>query len=68
MIAYKGRTLYKIKLLNKPIKKGYKVWVLNDSGYIYNWLWHNRIDGSEDISNYSLNIKRVKEKDLIKLI
>jgi hypothetical protein len=35
MIAYKGRTYYKVKLLNKLIKKGYKVWVLEYSGYVY---------------------------------
>jgi Transposase IS4 len=38
MIAYKGRTLNKVKLLNKPIKEGYKVWVLGDASYIYDWL------------------------------
>jgi Transposase IS4 len=35
IIAYKGRTYYKVKLPNKPIKKGYKVWVLGDAGYMY---------------------------------
>ena len=35
MISYRGRSIDKIKLLNKPIKEGYKVWVLGDSGYDY---------------------------------
>ena len=36
MISYRGRSVDKIKLLNKPIKEGYKVWVLGDAGYVYN--------------------------------
>jgi hypothetical protein len=35
MIAYRGRTLDKVKLLNKLIKEGYKVWVLGDADYVY---------------------------------
>jgi Transposase IS4 len=35
IIAYRKRTVDKIKLLNKPIKKDYKVWVLEDAGYVY---------------------------------
>jgi len=35
MIAYRGRTLDKVKLPKKPIKEGYKVWVLGDGGYVY---------------------------------
>ena len=49
MIAYRGRSVDKVKLLNKPITEGYKVWALGDSGYIYDWLWHSHVDGPEDI-------------------
>jgi Transposase IS4 len=35
IIAYRGRTLHKVKLPNKTIKKGYKVWILGDAGYVY---------------------------------
>ena len=38
MIAYRGRSSHKVKLPNKPIKEGYKVWVLDDVGYVYDWL------------------------------
>jgi hypothetical protein len=31
----RGRTFNKVKLPNKPIKEGYKVWVLEDTGYVY---------------------------------
>jgi hypothetical protein len=38
MMAYRGRTLDKVKLPKKPIKEGYKVWFLGDAGYVYDWL------------------------------
>ena len=38
MIAYRGRSSHKVKFSNKPIKEGYKVWVLDDVGYVYDWL------------------------------
>ena len=38
MISYQGRSIHTVKLKNKPISEGYKVWVLGDSGYVYNWL------------------------------
>ena len=38
MITYRDRTLYKIKLFNKSIKEDYKVWVLRNVEYVYDWL------------------------------
>jgi Transposase IS4 len=64
MIAYKGRTHHKVKLPNKPIKKGYKVWVLGDSGYVYDWLWHSHVEGPEDIPSKGLDVDRVESTDL----
>ena len=58
MISYQGRTHHKVKLSNKPIKEGYKVWVLGDSGYVYDWLWHSRVDGPEDIPEGEMNVDR----------
>ena len=40
MITYRDWTLYKVKLLNKTIEENYKVWVLNDSDYVYDWFWY----------------------------
>ena len=34
MIAYRGRTPHTIKIKNKPISEGYKVWVLAEAGYV----------------------------------
>ena len=58
MIPYRGRTKHKVKLPNKPIKEGYKVWVLRDGGYVYDWLWHSRIDGPEGISEKGIDVDR----------
>jgi hypothetical protein len=58
MIRFRDRTYYKVKLLNKLIKEGYKVWVLGDSGYVYDWLWYSRVDGPEGISKQGLDIDR----------
>ena len=49
MIPYRDRTKHKVKISNKPIKEGYKVWVLGDGGYIYDYLWYSRINGPEEI-------------------
>ena len=67
MIAYRGRSSHKVKLPNKPIKEGYKVWVLDDAGYVYDWLWHSRVEGLEDIPQEDIEVKRVTKKELTEL-
>ena len=66
MIAYRGRTIDKVKLPKKPIKEGYKIWVLGDSGYVYDWLWHSRADGPEEVPKNGFDIDRVKSTELDK--
>lgn len=39
MLPFCGRSEDTIKMKNKPIEEGFKVWVLGDQGYVYNWLW-----------------------------
>jgi hypothetical protein len=39
MLPFRGRSEDTVKMKNKPIKEGFKVWVLADLGYVYNWLW-----------------------------
>jgi hypothetical protein len=34
MIPYRGNSDYIIKMKNKPVSEGYKVWVLGDHGYV----------------------------------
>jgi Transposase IS4 len=49
MIPYRGRSTHKVKLKNKPIQEGYKVWILGDNGYALDWLWHSKEDGPESL-------------------
>ena len=59
MIVYRDWTLYKVKLSNKSIKEDYKVWILDDSNYVYDWLWYSCINGPENISKKELDINRI---------
>ena len=53
MIPYFGHTRHTIKAKHKPIKQGYKVWALGDSGYIFNWLWYSKTEGTESLGSRS---------------
>ena len=37
MIKFKGRTLQKVTIPDKSIPTAFKIFVLVDSGYIFNW-------------------------------
>jgi len=41
MIAYKGKSMYKIKAKYKPIKEGYQMRSLSDARYIIDFLFHS---------------------------
>jgi Transposase IS4 len=47
MVAFKGRSRDTIKIKNKPVNTGYKLWCIRDHGYIWSWLFHSRVDGVE---------------------
>src|SRR6185312_9450943 len=49
MIAYQGRTKHTIKIKNKPVKEGFKMWCLGFRGYIYTFRFHSGIESSEDM-------------------
>ncbi len=49
MIPYFGHTRHTIKAPHKPIKQGYKLWALGDHGYIFNWLWYSKNQGTESL-------------------
>ena len=66
MFVYKDRSSYKVKLSNKLIKKDYKIWILDDVRYIYDWLWHSRLDGLEVISQENIEVDQVIKKELTK--
>ena len=50
MVAFKGRSRDTIKIKNKPIDTGYKLWCIGDHGYIWSWLFHSRVDGVESFT------------------
>ena len=58
MIAYRGRTKHTIKIKNKPISEGYKVWVLAEAGYVWTWLWHSKIEGPERVPKDGMKFHR----------
>ena len=58
MIPYQGRSLHKVKLKNKPVSEGYKVWVLADNGYVWDWLWHSHQEGPKSIPKRGLIVKQ----------
>lgn len=47
MVAFEGRSKDTLKLKNKPIDTGYKLWCIGDHGYIWSWLYHSRETGVE---------------------
>jgi hypothetical protein len=49
MAAFRGRILYTTKLKNKLIKEGFKIWLLADHGYAWNWLWHLYKESTEGL-------------------
>jgi Transposase IS4 len=51
MILYFEHTQHTIKAKHKSIKQGYKVWALGDSGYIFNWLWYSKTEGTEGLDS-----------------
>ncbi len=42
MIQCHGRTSHSVKMPNKPIKQGYKVFALAEHGYIWIFIWSSR--------------------------
>ena len=42
MTKWTGRSKHTIELPDKPIPKGYKIWVLAYKGYAYHWLFHTK--------------------------
>jgi Transposase IS4 len=59
MVFYRGRTVHKTKMKNKPIAEGYKIWVLGDNGYVFDWLWHSQREGPEGIPKQDIFIHQL---------
>ncbi len=65
MIPYFGHTRHTIKAPYKPIKQGYKVWNLGDHGYIFNWLWYSKDQGTEGLTASSRDIDLADTQALV---
>ena len=46
MARFTGRCKHTIKIPSKPIDEGFKIWAIADNGYLLNWLFYSRIDGT----------------------
>ena len=55
MIAFRGRSVYKVKMKNKPIDEGFKHWAHCTHGLIHDWLWHSNYHGTEECSEKGKN-------------
>ena len=51
--AFTGRSAHTVKMLNKPVSKGYKMWALADHGYVWHFLWHSYVEGMLKSAVYS---------------
>jgi hypothetical protein len=49
MIPFQGRSRHTVKLRDKPIEEGFKVWICAFGGYVMSWLWHSGLHGPEGI-------------------
>jgi hypothetical protein len=41
MMAFRGKSIHKVKAQHKPIKEGYQMWALCDAGYVIDFLFHS---------------------------
>lgn len=45
MVPFSGRSKHTLKMKNKPISEGFKIWALCDHGYLWDFLFHSRTSG-----------------------
>jgi hypothetical protein len=45
MVPFTGRSKHTIKMKNKPIKEGFKIWALCDHGYTWDFRFYSRVAG-----------------------
>jgi hypothetical protein len=62
MVAFEGRSSHTVKMKNKPIQEGFKIWVLGFNGYVYSFRFHSGVDGSEDMPRKA-RVERVSPQE-----
>jgi hypothetical protein len=45
MEAFTGRSAHTVKMSNRPIGEGYKIWAVADHGYVWHFIFHSGIEG-----------------------
>jgi len=50
VVRFCGRSRHTLKIRNKPIKEGYKIFALCDHGYTYGFLWYSSTQGIAELS------------------
>jgi hypothetical protein len=45
MVPFSGRSQHTLKIKNKPIKEGFKIWALCDHGYLWDFFFYSRTKG-----------------------
>src|SRR5258706_903004 len=45
MVPFSGRSRHTLKMKNKPISEGFKIWALCDHGYLWDFLLYSRTSG-----------------------
>jgi hypothetical protein len=45
MVPFSGRSRHTLKMKNKPVSEGFKVWALCDCGYLWDFLFYSHTSG-----------------------
>ena len=56
MVLFIGRMVHIVKIRNKPMKEGYKIWLIGFNGYVSNFLYYLAIYTREG-TRKSLRVK-----------
>jgi len=54
MIKFYGRLKHTLKMKNKPIKQGFKIWALCEGGYLYSFLFYSRLWKTGELKQHEL--------------
>ena len=54
MIRFFGRSVHTTKMINKPIKQGYKMWAICERGYLFNFMFYSRFWKTIELDNHEL--------------
>jgi len=56
VVRFCGRSRHTLKIRNKPIKEGYKIFALCDHGYTYGFLWYSSTEGIAELTSTASHI------------